>query len=578
MKVLSQEKIREEIKSPSKKLEIEAAIAQQERIKFHADTNVCAIKGKPYSSFETFVRSLLPSDKFAVTMNLLKFPIPTNEITDSVFTKLSKIFDGRNPANNYQFHNTQERDDWEYYRQEKLREPSVWANKAWEYFKTEINCVMVVDMPSEVDATDKYPQPYFYFVPIDSVISYKVDKMSGNMKWIIFTTKDEYVVIDGFSYRTYAKVKDRNTNREELGELLSDNPHGLPYCPARFFWSEPLSLSTPDIKKSPLSKELAALDYYLFRDLAKKHLDLYGSYPIYSGYEEECDYQDKDGNRCSHGVLQKPDGDYLTDPMGNIVPCPKCKGKKALAGPGSYIEVPVPMDGQPDMRNPVQMLTIDKSSLDYNVQENERLKANIIAACVGVDNSIVNEASLTDKQIEVAFESQDAVLNRVKKGFEEAQEWVDTTCCILRYGDLFISAKINYGTEFYTLTAEVLRSRYTKAKEGGASQAELDAIRQQLIETEYRHNPLMLQRMLILSDIEPYVHLNNLETKELYEGGLITKEEYLVKKDFSGYIRRFERENDNILEFGAQKPYSNKIEIIYNTLLNYARGKQIEEV
>lgn len=577
MKVLSQEKIREEIKSPSRKLEIAAAIEQQERIKFHADTNVEAIKGKPYRRFEDFVASLLPKDKFLITMNLLKFPIPTNEITDSVFVRLSKIFDGRNPANNYQFHNTQERDDWEYYRQEILKEPSVWSNKAWEYFKTEINCVMVVDMPSEPNPEDKRPQPYFYFLPISSVLSYEVDKKTGNMEWIIFKAKKVFVVIDEYSYRTYKIVKDKNTAAEQLGELLSDNPHGLPYCPARFFWSEPLSLSTPDIKKSPLSKELAALDYYLFRDLAKKHLDLYGSYPIYSGYEEECDYQDNEGNRCAHGALQKPDGSFLTDAMGNIVPCPKCKGKKALAGPGSYIEVPVPVDGQPDMRNPVQMLTIDNKSLEYNVKENERLKANIIAACVGVDNSIVNEASLTDKQIDVAFESQDAVLNRVKKGFEEAQEWVDTTCCILRYGEAFIAARINYGTEFYTLTAEVLRSRYTKAKQGGASQAELDALRQQLIETEYRHNPLMLQRMLILSDIEPFVHLSGEEMRTLHEKGLVSKEELLVKNDFAGFIRRFERENDNILEFGTQMPYFKKIDTINQTLIEYARGKQTNE-
>lgn len=575
MKVLSQERIREEIKSPSKRAQIAAAIAQQDRIKFHADTNVEAIKGLPYAKFDTFVKSLLPADKYTITMNLLKFPIPTNEITDSVFTKLSKIFDGRNPASNYQFHNTQERDDWEYYRQEKLGEPSVWSNKAWEYFKTEINCVMVVDMPSEVDPTDRYPQPYFYFVPITSVISYDVDKKTGNMEWIIFRAKDEFIVIDEFSYRTYAMEK-KNNGRTTLGELLSDNPHGLPYCPSRFFWEEPLSLSEPDIKKSPLSKELAALDYYLFRDLAKKHLDLYGAYPIYSGYEEECDYQDSEENRCSHGVLQKPDGSFVTDALGNPKPCPRCNGKKSLAGPGSYIEVPVPIDGQPDMRNPVTMLTVDNKGLEYNVKENERLKANIIAACVGVDNSIVNEASLTDKQIDVAFESQDVVLNRVKKGFEQSQEWIDTTCCLLRYGDQFISAKINYGTEFYTLTAEVLRSRYNKAKEGGASQSELDALRQQLIETEYRHNPLQLQRMLILSDIEPFVHLTNSEVKDMAEKGLIRNADMLVKYNFSGYIREFERENDNILEFGTQMPYNEKIQTIYQTLINYATGKQIE--
>ena len=142
--VLDQNQIKEEVKRPSKAKTIRHAIEQQDRIKFHADTTLDIVKNVPFSKFKTFVQSLLPTDKFLITMNLLKFPIPTNEVTESVFVKLSKIFDGRNPANNYQFHRTEERDDWEWYRQEVLHEPSVWANKAWEYFKTEINCVLVV--------------------------------------------------------------------------------------------------------------------------------------------------------------------------------------------------------------------------------------------------------------------------------------------------------------------------------------------------------------------------------------------------------------------------------------------------
>lgn len=567
--VLSREKIAEEIKNPSKRRQIVDALAQQERIKFHADTSIDAVSTPSFAKFKTFVKSLLPEDKYLVTMNLLKFPIPTNEVTESVFVKLSKIFDGRNPALNYQFRSTQQRDDWEWYRQDVLNEPSVWSNKAWEYFKTEINCVVVVDMPNEREEDSPYPQPYFYFVPISSVISYSVNKRSGNMDWIIYESDDRLIVVDSVSYRTY----NWNKNTKVLGRLSSENPHGLGYCPSRFFWNEPLSLSNPDIKKSPLSKELSDLDWYLFYTLSKRHLDLYGSYPILSGYEEECEYTDEEGNSCNHGHLQKPDGSFVTNVDGSIKACPLCHAKKNLAGAGSYVEVPVPIDGQPDLRNPVQMLTVDRQSLDYNVNEMERLRKHIVSACVGVDNTILNEVSLADKQVDASFESQETVLNRVKKGFEEIQQFVDSTCCLLRYGEDFVSAKINYGNEFYTLTPEVLRSRYNKAREGGASEAELDALRQQLIETEYRHNPTQMQRMLILSDLEPFVHLTKSEVNELATKGLITNEEQVLKNDFSGFVRRFERENDNILEFGTAIPYPQKIDTIRKTLLEYSREK-----
>ena len=176
--------------------------------------------------------------------------------------------------------------------------------------------------------------------------------------------------------------------------------------------------------------------------------------------------------------------------------------------------------------------------------------------------------------MDASFESQETVLNRIKKGFESAQLFVDTTCCLLRYGDEFISASINYGTEFYTLTPEVLQARYNKAKEGGATDYELDALKQQIIETEYRHNPLQLQRMIILSDLEPYRNMTKAEVMSMKEKGLVTDEEIILKNDFSGFIRRFERENDNVLEFGTEVPYQDKINTIYQTLLDYAKQRK----
>jgi hypothetical protein len=563
---LSLQKIKDEVLHPSKQRELGMAKAQQDWIKFHVDTNLDAVNSLPFLKFKAFVKSQLPEDKYITSMNNLKFPLPTNSLTEGIFTLLSKIFDGRNPAFNYQFHRTHERDDWEWYRQEVLDEPNVWSQKAWRYFQTEINCVMVVDMPLE-DKGDRYPQPYFYFVPISEVISYEVNPRTKNMNWIIFKNGDVVIAIDDTSYRTFA-YEDR-----QLGELLTDNPHDLGYCPSRFFWSEPLSLSNPDIKKSPISKELSALDWYLFKSLGVKHLDTYASYPIYSAFEEECDYIDKDGNACHKGYLQKPNGEYVTGVDGTPMPCPICHGKKQLMGAGSFITVPVPTEGQPDLRKPVDITTVDRKSLDYNVEELKRLETKIVNSCVGVDNTILNETSLADKQVDATFESKDNVLNRIKQGFEEAQEWVDTTICLLRYRSAFISASINYGNEFYTLTPETLQKRYTAAKEGGASEAELDALRTQLIETTYRHNPMVLQRMLILNDLEPYRHRTQDEVKALRELGLFSDAELILKADFMGFVKQFERENDNILEFGTAIPYSEKIKTIYQTLLHYAEQR-----
>lgn len=527
------------------------------------------------NDFMAMVENLIPKDKFEVFKTLFRFPVITNEVLAVCYDKLSRIFDGRDPAFSYQFANTELRDDWEWYRQEKLGEQNIWQSKGWDFFKTQINSVLIVDLPQEQEAGDRYPQPYFYWLPIMDVIDYKADPQSGAMEWIMFRQDgDKIAVIDDASYRIF------NSKDGTIGELESEAAHDLGYCPARFFWNEPVSLDKPDIKESPVTKELDRLDWYLFFAISKRQLDTYGNYPIYWGYEQSCDFHnDETGDYCDGGFLKNKQGHWHYDSNGLLMPCPVCSQKR-LVGAGSYIEVPVPHvdEGQPDLGQPVGMLAVDSESLKYNQEEEKRLRTDLITAIVGTNEEITTRDALNEQQIKANFESQSTVLKRVKKGFEEAQKFVDDTCCRLRYGKAFLSSSINYGTEFYLFTSDELRERYKKAKEAGMSEADLDALLQQIIETEYRHNPQMMQRMIILSDLEPYRHLTRNEVQGLYEKSLIPVEDLLIKFNFADFIKRFERENMNIIEFGAETDYDKKIGIIKEQLKAYASEIKQPEV
>lgn len=530
-------------------------------------THVTPFISQPTTDFLAWVERLIPNDKFKIFKSLFRYPVITNEVTGIVFDKLSRVFDGRNPALNYQFMSSEQRDDWEYYRQEVLKEPTIWQTKGWEYFQTEINSVLIVDLPTEQKPGTKYPEPYFYWLSIDQVIAYDVNPATGFMEYIIFRQPDNRIaVIDDEFYRVYSEDKDHN-----VGSLLVESKHDLGYTPARFFWNVPLSISDPDIKASPLTRELETLDWYLFFHISKRHLDLYGAYPIYSGYEQNCDYSNSEtGDMCDGGFLKDRNGNYKFDSSGLLLRCPKC-GDKRIAGVGSFVEVPIPGENQPDLRNPVQMLGVDTSSLEYNVKEVERLKENILRATVGVNDDFANTQAVNEKQVDAFFESQTTILTRIKKGFESAQQFIDETVCRLRYGNAFVSAKINLGTDFYVVTPTELRNKYKLAKESGASESELDALQNQIIETEYRHNPTQLQRMLILAELEPYRHLTRNEVINLYEKQIIPVEAMQVKLNFANFVRRFERENTNILEFGTLIPYDKKISIIADKLREYAK-------
>lgn len=566
-------KIQKAIREGKNSATINRAKYHQSRIKFHTvkrvgSNFVSPWIGEPLTQFMSMAENLLPHDKFVMFKTLFRYPVKTNEITGTCFDKLARIFEGANPVYNYQFVTPEFRADWEKYRVDVLDEPAIWSTKGWEFFKTEINSVLIVDVAAE--QTGDMPEPYFYWLPISDVITYKANPTTGQIKFIVFRSNGKIVVIDDASYRVFDDKDDKGF--PELANLLYENPHDLGYCPARFFWNESISLDDPDVKDSPLTKVLESLDWFLFFHLSKRQLDLMGAYPILSGYEQNCDYSNaENGDYCDGGFLKDKQGRYRLDMAGVLMRCPKC-GNKRIIGAGSFIEIPVPNseEGQPDLRNPVQMLTVDRNSLDYNVDELTRLRSEIITAVVGQDMVITNRDAFNEQQVQANFEDMTSVLNRIKRGFELAQEWTDTTICRLRYGDYFISCQISYGDKFYLQSTAQLREQYVSAKAAGASESELDAMQQRILETEYRNNPNELRRMHILSELEPYRHLTRDELEELWKQGIVSARDLRVKLNFANFVQRFERENTNILEFGSAIPYAKKIETINTELGRYA--------
>ena len=569
---LSEGDIRKAINDNAKGAVIARALYHEGRVRLHTEVCVQNTPSPALSDFFAMVHNLLPDDKEQLFRSMFRWPLKTNGVTGEIYDRLFKVFDGRNAASVFQFADQELRDDWEAYRAERLHEPDVWRTRGWETFRLSINSVMIVDLPEEPNRAG-LPEPYFYFLPVSEVIDYRVNVRSGNMDYIIFRQPGERIaVIDDASYRVYEK--DRSGS---IGALLSENAHGLGYCPARFFWQEPVSPADPDVKASAISRELGSLDWLLFFSIGKRNLDLFGAYPIYSGYQQDCGYEAEDGTHCDGGYLRNAQGVYMLDQAGAPLPCPKCKGHR-IVGAGSFIDIPVPSqdNGNADLRDPVQVCTVDRDSLDYNVQEEERLRSAIIASCVGSDSEVVNDQAVNESQVDATYQKQNTVLQGIKKGFESAQKFVDETVCRLRYGTGFLYASVNYGDQFYRLTADDLRARYRTARDAGASEAELDALQSRIIEEEHRSSPVEQQRMQMLADLEPLRHSTRSEVLSLMREGLVTRADALVKLNFSDYIRRFERENINILDFGDAADYNRRIQGIREALYSYAAEKEGE--
>ena len=559
--------IKQILQKPTKRQTIQKAVNMQRRLRFHTETNVAVSDiNQPTTIFLDWVRQLLPKDKFNIFLHLFKFPLFTPAVVEDVYRELERVFYSRNSSSSYQFTDSELAEDWSQYKKNNLNEPEVWKTTGWKRMQVSPNSILVVDLPQV--QTSLRPEPYFYWLEIDAVIDYQTFRLDENQfEWLIFKQPEHRIaVFDDTSIRVY-QLNEKN----EIQSLISEAKHDLGYCPARFFWSTQLNEKNKDLKKNPITKELSNLDWYLFFSISKQHLDLYAPYPIYSAYEADCNFENNEtGDYCDGGFLRNAKGEYKILNDGTVEKCPCCSEKR-IAGPGSFLEVPIPnqSEGVADMRNPVQITTIDKDSLDYNVNECARLKNEIVISVVGSGGTVSEKEAINETQVTANFESKTSVLNALKTNFELAQKFVEDTVCKLRYGGAFISSSVNWGTEFYVFTVTELYSKYKQAKENGASNSELDAISQQILEVEYRNNPLVLQRMLILKQLEPYPHKTLDEVLKLYEKELLNENLVKLKINFSTLVEKFERENINIIEFASNKPMREKIDIISKKLLEY---------
>lgn len=559
--------IKQILQKPTKRQTIQKAVNMQRRLRFHTETNVAVSDiNQPTTIFLDWVRQMLPKDKFNIFLHLFKFPLHTPAVVEDVYRELERVFYSRNSSSSYQFTDSELAEDWSQYKKNNLNEPEVWKTTGWKRMQVSPNSILVVDLPQV--QTSLRPEPYFYWLEIDAVIDYQTFRLDENQfEWLIFKQPEHRIaVFDDTSIRVY-QLNEKN----EIQSLISEAKHDLGYCPARFFWSTQLNEQNKDLKKNPITKELSNLDWYLFFSISKQHLDLYAPYPIYSAYEADCNFENNEtGDYCDGGFLRNAKGEYKILNDGTVEKCPCCSEKR-IAGPGSFLEVPIPnqSEGVADMRNPVQITTIDKGSLDYNVNECARLKNEIVISVVGSGGTVSEKEAINETQVTANFESKTSVLNALKTNFELAQKFVEDTVCKLRYGGAFISSSVNWGTEFYVFTVTELYSKYKQAKENGASNSELDAISQQILEVEYRNNPLVLQRMLILKQLEPYPHKTLDEVLKLYEKELLNENLVKLKINFSTLVEKFERENINIIEFASNKSMREKIDIINKKLLEY---------
>lgn len=576
--VLTNDQIQGQIKERKKAnlQELQEAKIHEGKIRLHSEVTVSRSRtDSALTEVLNMAEMILPEDTFIMFLNILRFPIPTIDLTSRIYKALEKIFDGRNPVFKYRFNSPEDSQDWEVYRNNVLNHLNFWRSEGFETMKTAINSIMIVDLPS-VQVTDR-PEPKPFFLSLNNVVDFELKSDGVSFEWIAFKQgKGKIAVFCDQYFRVYKTKNGSFYEIESTPEI--ENVHDLGFTPARFFWTSPINTRTKVVKKSPLSAHIGKLDMYFFFDVSNDHLNIYGRYPIYSVFSSDCDFEDgQTGSYCHKGFIRNREGNYVIGSRNKLQSCPMC-AKKRLNGAGSVIEIDPPSieNNNVDLRNPVQITSIDVPSLEYNSNDLEKRSDKIYNSVTGFQGLSLNNKAVNEKQVIAVFESLESALKEPQQNFEQAIEWADKTICLLRYGsESFESVSISLGTEHYILTPSQIISMYNDAKEF-ASSATLDLIQDKYFETEFRNNPEQLQRQIILKNLEPFRHLSNEEVTKMFSDNQVSFEHYMLKKNFSSLIMRFERENISINQFGLNLDFDKKIEVIQGVLNTYVQEMKPE--
>jgi hypothetical protein len=567
---LEPQQILELLEKPKNRKALAACNKHHARLRMHTVAALNANDvGEALVDFKKWLRSYLPSDKADSFEKLMGFPLPTVQLTSKAFKELKRIFEAENKHIKLAFKTEGLDTDFEQYDQTVLRTEQWLTGEYWNAVKSSVSSFVVVDLP-EMQVTAK-PEPYAYVVDTKDV--YSVAKKNGIVEHLAFhpdSDKQKLILLDSAAYRVFVRV-DSNS----AWKLETENTHALGYCPAFSLWDTALDSTTDSIQQhGPITGVLEMLDKFVFWHYATMYYETYGSFPITWEYAVDCNFVDDNGTPCENGyisvVYNTSEGETLKKE-----PCPKCSNK-SLAGPGTVKTVAAPQyKDDADARNPAGFINVDAAALNFSRERMQERESSLIAMITGKSGEGINDKAINEKQVRSLFESKQDVLMDLKRNIEVIQQKVLQTVAHLRYGtESLLAVSVNRGDEFYVRGEDAVAQEYAVLKEAGMPQFIIAQARKLYNDTKYRSNDDLRLKMRILANLEPYPELTVQELLAMAQTGVIKQETALLKAGFDYYIKRFEREQLPVEQFGSMLEMDKRIDTINTILYTYVKDDQ----
>lgn len=562
MAKLLRPEILQKVKKRKKKSEILEAEDKKIRLNFHSQLYFRNENNIGYDKFFKRIATVLKDDS---TIDKFKAIYSQSKITHDLLTrvdkKLKRAFEGKDRS--FEVKIKSEGDSPRVYLNQ-IGLHKMFKTVGWDKYKNSPDDLMLVDMPPEISMS---PDAYLNFIDVCSIVNYEIVKYDQwnenttdnlfNFIWIIFElSKDTFVYADDYEYVVIQKKGDNY-----FIDDMRSSVHDLGYTPVKSLVIDPQRSDSDILKSTPYVSVIDDLDNLLFWSLCKEYLDQYGPFPIYAVYESRCDYKDPvSGAKCDgEGTIFKKefreDGStYTID-----TPCPSCRNK-LKPGPGHYIELPMPRQQEQSdpLRNPIQVIQIERDQLDYLTEKVEKKERSIYVSLTG-DTGTGNDTAKNETQILQGVSTQEDILKDVAKTFEYAEQWATETILKLKYNK-FDVVNINYGTDFYFKTPEQILEEIEKAKEAGLSITEIERMKDTFYDTKLQTDPVQRRKIKIINMLDPFPGMTLEDIKDFRGTSILNTVDISKKLYLQAWVNKWESENEaNIGSYGIDSTNQKKI-------------------
>ena len=557
----TEQQIIEILKNPKNKAKIKKALYYEKELRLYTE----AQDEGELQNDEAFlalcakIKKRLPNKAYNRVLDFIEYPLGAIDLTNSLLVKLYKVFQAKNTFFSHEIDSEQKNKLFK----DIIRELDVHQfiiENGKEVLKNKPNTIIVVDKSKE-------GKPYLVTVETDRLIDADV-KENGTMTYIAFnhsTTEDgnkRIAFYDTEKYNVYLFDVQKQTYT-----LETSVEHKIGYCPARCFIKTPLNSKNYYKRETPIGTSIGKIREWQLFSVYKYYAEHYASFPVVEKMKGRCS-----NDECNGGFIPHPNGTWFEDGNRRELPpiaCPVCS-KADSVGVGTVINIRPKQNDEDNGKGIFRFIAPEITGVKYLSEKLEKLEIETELKTVGQNNEVLTEA-VNETQVKGSFQSREAVLLDLKELFEEIYIWISETSARAYFlGDVQIIVFANLGTEFYLVSEDDLQKRFEYAKKIGLPESEVDAIYKQLILTKYKDNPDSIMRMELMKIIDPIPYANADEVDKLKASGVITEQEYIIKKRFINFINRLEFENTSLVAFGKKLSLSERVSKINNILTRYA--------